>query len=258
MNSTDVPQLIVPLGSEAHRWARQLATATLQLAPPSTKQDVAKRVYLNTLAVYAVYSYLKWQAYEPQLDEGDSWQPVTCAKWDIADLVLPGIGKLECRPLWEGDRAIALSGEATEDRIGYMAIELEASLASAKLLGFVSSVETLEIPLDRLQTLDDFIDYLDRLELANSFLLSGDPVAVQVRDVLKTRSLEEIIAQLEKIYRNEPEEERSYAVKDVLTGEATYLISERVLGSEIDENDVDIELLELAEELLDKLREIWN
>ncbi|MEG4326303.1 DUF1822 family protein [Microcoleus sp. herbarium5] len=258
MNSTEAPRLTVPLGSEAHRLARQLTTETLQLAPASTKREVAKRVYLNTLAVYAVYSYLKWQAYEPQLEQGDSWQPVVCARWDVADLVLPGIGKLECRPMWFGESAIGIPLEATEDRIGYVAVEFEEQLNSARLLGFVPSVEASEIQITNLQTLDDFVDYLERLELANIFLQSSDPVAVQVRDLLNTRPLEEIIAQLEQIYCNEPEDERAYAVKDVFTNEGIYAGSERELGEDVEEDDRDIELLELAEELLEKLTEIWN
>lgn len=258
MNSTEAPRLTVPLGSEAHRLARQLTTETLQLAPASTKGEVAKRVYLNTLAVYAVYSYLKWQAYEPQLEQGDSWQPVVCARWDVADLVLPGIGKLECRPMWFGESAIGIPLEATQDRIGYVAVEFEEQLNSARLLGFVPSVEASEIQITNLQTLDDFVDYLERLELANSFLQSSDPVAVQVRDLLNTRPLEEIIAQLEQIYCNEPEDERAYAVKDVFTNEGIYACSERELGEDVEEDDRDIELLELAEELLEKLTEIWN
>jgi hypothetical protein len=258
MNSTEAPRLTVPLGTEAHRLAKQLATETLQLAPASIKREVAKRVYLNTLAVYAVYSYLKWQAYEPQLEQGDSWQPIICARWDVADLVLPGIGKLECRPLWFGESAIAIPLEATEERIGYVAVQFEEQLNSAKLLGFVPSVEALEIQIANLQTLDDFVDYLERLELANSFLLSADPVAVQVRDVLNTRSIAEIIAQLEQIYGNEPEDERAYAVKDVFTGEGIYAGSDRELGEDVEEGDREIELLELAEELLEKLGEIWS
>ncbi|MEG3971171.1 DUF1822 family protein [Microcoleus sp. T2B6] len=258
MNSTEAPRLKVPLGSEAHRLARQLTTETLQLAPASTKGEAAKRVYLNTLAVYAVYSYLKWQAYEPQLEQGDSWQPIVCARWNVADLVLPGIGKLECRPMWFGESAIAIPLEATEDRIAYVAVQFEEQLNSAKLLGFVPSVEGLEIQIANLQTLDDFVDYLERLELANSFLLGGDPVAVQVRNVLNTRPLAEIVAQLDRIYCNEPEDERAYAVKDVFTGEGIYAASDRELEEDIGGDDREIELLELAEELLEKLTEIWS
>ncbi|MEG4803129.1 DUF1822 family protein [Microcoleus sp. ARI1-B5] len=258
MNSTEAPQLTVPLGTEAHRLAKQLATQTLQLAPASTKREAAKRVYLNTLAVCAVSSYLKWQAYEPQLEQGDSWQPVVCARWDVADLLLPGIGKLECRPLWKGESAIAIPPEATEDRIGYVAVQFEEQLNSAKLLGFVPSIESLEIQIAHLQTLDDFVDYLERLELANSFLLGDDPVAVQVRDVLNTRPIAEIIAQLDRIYCNEPEDERAYAVKDVFTGEGVYAGSDRELGEDVGGGDREIELLELAEELLEKLTEIWS
>jgi hypothetical protein len=160
--------------------------------------------------------------------------------------------------MWFGESAIGIPLEATEDRIGYVAVEFEEQLNSARLLGFVPSVEASEIQITNLQTLDDFVDYLERLELANSFLQSSDPVAVQVRDLLNTRPLEEIIAQLEQIYCNEPEDERAYAVKDVFTNEGIFAGSERELEEDVEEDDRDIELLELAEELLEKLTEIWN
>ncbi len=92
--------------------------------------------------------------------------------------------------------------------------------------------------------------------MANEFLQGDDPVAVQVREVLESRSMSEILAQLERVYRIEPENERPYAVKDILTGSVVGVGSERESMGEDDEDE--IELLELAEDLLEKLEQIWR
>jgi hypothetical protein len=81
-------------------------------------------------------------------------------------------------------------------------------------------------------------------------------VAVRVREVLESRSMWEIIAQLERVYRIEPEDERPYAVKAILTGSVVGVGSDRESGTEDDEDE--IELLELAEELVEKLAQIWE
>ncbi len=53
MNTIQTRQITVPLGIEAHRKAQQFAA---EQATPQKR----KRVYLNTLAVYAVHNFLNW------------------------------------------------------------------------------------------------------------------------------------------------------------------------------------------------------
>jgi hypothetical protein len=259
MNSTDTPLLTVPLGTEAHRIARRLAAEAIQLAAPA-RREVGKRVYLNVLAVYAVHSYLKWLAYETDISQGDCWHPVLRSRWDVADLVIPGVGRLECRPVWEGETAFAVPAEVTEDRIGYVAVQFGEQLDRGTLLGFAPAVAASMLPVQLrvadLQSLDALMEYLYRLEVANEFLQGDDSVAVRVREVLETRSMSEIVAQLERVYRIEPEDERPYAVKDILTGSVVGVGSDRESGTEDDEDE--IELLELAEELVEKLAQIWE
>lgn len=70
MNSTEIDYTVkIPLGSEAHKWAQQFATE-------QTTPQKGKKVYLNTLAVYAVHTYLSWFQIETNLAQSDSWQPV--------------------------------------------------------------------------------------------------------------------------------------------------------------------------------------
>jgi Protein of unknown function (DUF1822) len=259
MNSTNIPLITVPLGGEVHRLAQQWAGEAMQLAAEPTRREIGKRVYLNTLAVYAVHSYLRWQAYEIDISQGDIAHPMLRSRWDVADLVIPSIGKLECRPVWQEEAALALPPEVTEDRIGYVAVQLGEQLDLASMQGFAPAVDPSMPPaqmlLENLQPFDALINYLYRLEVANEFLQSDDPVAVRVREALETSSMPEIVAQLERIYRNEPEDERPYAVKDILAGDMTMLANSR---ESIAQDENEFELLELAESLVEKLGEIWE
>lgn len=259
MNSTELPLITVPLGRESHTKARELAAQAMQLTTLADKHQIGKRVYLNTLAVYAVDSYLRWQAYQPDLSQSDSADPILCSRWDVADLMIPDIGKLECRPIWEGESVFIVPSEATEDRIGYLAVQFGEHLEQAKLLGFAPMLDASNppffLPIANLQTLDYLINYLYRLEVANQFLQGDDLVAVRVREVMANNQISEIAAQLERIWRIEIDSERPYAIKDILAGTATGVATEREF---IADSEADIELLELAESLIEKLAEIWH
>lgn len=97
-------------------------------------------------------------------------------------------------------------------------------------------------------------DWLERwgeesvLDSLKEFLVSNDDVAVQVRQILGERSLFEIAVNLEECLSLSEENDRLYAIKNILAGrENNYNTS-----CEID----DIELLNLANSLLEKLAEI--
>ncbi|MEH1943582.1 MAG: hypothetical protein V7L01_25645 [Nostoc sp.] len=93
------------------------------------------------------------------------------------------------------------------------------------------------------------------VELVTNFLQSDDLVAVRVRKQLKDKSLQKIAVELERcLSLSKEEEERIFGVKKVLVGSVTVAEINRGTSDKIDE----IELLELAEELLDKLVEILS
>lgn len=155
MTTTQSRPISVPVGEDAHRWAEQFA------AEQDTPQK-GKQVYLNTLAVYAVHSYLKWLMVETDLSGGDSWYPGLRALFDVADLVLLNVGKLECRPVLPGEVSFEIPTEVTQDRIGYVAVQFNQQLDSVQLLGFAPAITNDEPPqkvqLAQLQSLDTLID----------------------------------------------------------------------------------------------------
>lgn len=261
MNRTKSHHLTISLNSEAHEVARKFAT----------QQDTVekgKQVYLNTLAVYAVHSFLEWMNIESDISQGDSWHPAVRCFQDVADLFIPSLGKLECRPILEGATFISLPPEVTENRIGYVAVQFEEQLKDAQLLGFCPALDPQDIPnqleIAELQPIEGLIDYLFRLELVNDFFQSEDEVVAKVKERLNAESFSEISAQLERIYRTYDKDEWRFAGGDFL---ANYMTNEKGVSwkgtpSIIDREEFNesqqSELQDLAEELLEKLAEIWG
>lgn len=162
MTNTQPHILSVPLPQNAHRWAEEFAAE-------QDNPQKGKQVYLNTLAVYAVHSYLKWLNIETALNQGDSWHRGLRAIFDVADLVLPGVGKLECRPVLPGEVATVLPATMTQDRIGYVAVQFNQQLDYVKLLGFVPITVMAESPqileIEQLQSFDTLFEIIHRRSL---------------------------------------------------------------------------------------------
>ncbi|WP_375473314.1 DUF1822 family protein [uncultured Nostoc sp.] len=155
MSSTEMVCLKIPLGEQAHAIVRQFALE-------QTTPQKGKQIYLNTLAVYAVYSYLKWLHIDTALEKGDSWHPLKRALFDVADLIIPNIGRLECRPVQPGETAIYLPPEVMKNRIGYVAVQFSERLQEVQLLGFVRtttiSTTSEQISLASLKPLNSLFD----------------------------------------------------------------------------------------------------
>ena len=140
MNNTESKSHVtIFIGKKAHSTAGQFAAST---ASP----DKGKQVYLNTLAVYAVHCYLNWLQIESDLEKSDSWSWGIQSLSNVADLVLPGIGSLECRSILPEQTSFVVPPQATENRIGYVAVRLNESLDRAELLGFLGKLAPANRP----------------------------------------------------------------------------------------------------------------
>ena len=139
MNSTETFFLKVPLGIEAHKQAKKLASVQATVS-------TGKRVYLNSLAVYAVNSYLTWVKVTTDLTASDSLNPALASLFNVADLLIPNVGRLECRPVLPEQKFIALPPEAIEDRIGFIGVQFRESLDFAELLGFAPALDITNPP----------------------------------------------------------------------------------------------------------------
>lgn len=145
----------VPLSFEAHEIAQQCSQ---QSSPKKLKQ-----VYLNTLAVYAVDSYLRCMGFETDWPASDSRNPLMLKLMDVADLHIKQVGKIECCPVLPDADACQISYDAWGDRIGYVAVQLDQSLKQATLLGFTRTVAK-QVPLSSLNSLEDLLVYMNRIK----------------------------------------------------------------------------------------------
>ncbi|EAW36443.1 hypothetical protein L8106_23980 [Lyngbya sp. PCC 8106] len=108
--------------------------------------------------------------FETDLEASDSWNPVEQTLTDVADLLIKNYGKLECRPVLEDAEFVCVPPEVQSNRIGYVVVQINQSLQSANLLGFVKEISIDEFPINQLQPLEFFLDYLEQLELKNNQL----------------------------------------------------------------------------------------
>jgi hypothetical protein len=127
MNATDASYFAVPLGREAHAIAQQQAI--------KTSLPKRKRIYLNMLAVITLHHYLKWLQIETEFSERPE-----ALLFDRATLIIPNVGQIECRPVLPGETTVSVPPEATQNRIGYVAVQLNEDLNEGQILGFLDAV----------------------------------------------------------------------------------------------------------------------
>lgn len=155
--------------------AKEPLTFTVLLARPAHElaekftQDQsnlqkAEQVYLNTLAVYAVNYYLQCWGFETDWETSDSWDAIAQTFLDVADLSVKNYGKLECRPVQPDTEIVYIPQEVWEERIGYIAVQVDESLQEATLLGFAETVSTCEVALSELRSLDELPEYLSQFQ----------------------------------------------------------------------------------------------
>jgi hypothetical protein len=134
-SSAEYPNFALPwpVVEDARRWAQQFAQQ--QLSP-----NKAEQVRLNTLAVWVVHQFLETMGIATHLQASDSWNPVAQMTADIADLELPNLGRLECRPVKPHAQSCIFPPEAWSDRIGYVVVEIDQAERQARLLGFTPTL----------------------------------------------------------------------------------------------------------------------
>ena len=154
--------LTLPIPQSALQTAQRFA----QHQPTAAK---AEQVRLNTLAVLVMRNYFELMDIPTDLGSSDSWDPVMQVCMNVADLELPDVGRLECRPVLPNCDRWLVPAETWEDRVGYVAIQIDESAQEAQILGFVSKVEDTTVNDDEEAVLSDLrspealLDHLDAL-----------------------------------------------------------------------------------------------
>ena len=146
---------------------------------------------MNTLAVYAVHRYLQYLGIKTDLSQSDCWNPILRYQWNVADLVVPGIGILECRPVLPGETTISLPPEVTEERMGYLAIQFSERLDKVQLLGFAKKAVLGVIEVSQLRSVDELIAELSPKPINLTAWLEGifDEIWLPIEAILSPKEL---------------------------------------------------------------------
>ncbi len=110
--------VVISLGAEAHHRAKTFAVEQIT-------QERQRRVYMDTLAVYAVHSFLRWMDVETDLEASESWNRLPGDLEEGADLVLPQLGTLECCAVLPGETSCTVPTASIRERIGYVLVQFE-------------------------------------------------------------------------------------------------------------------------------------
>jgi Protein of unknown function (DUF1822) len=150
--------LSMPLTQGALAIADRFAAAQ----PAGAKRDQVRQ---NTLAVQVVADYLNLMGIATAVSEGDSWNAATQLCSNVADLVIPAVGRLECRPVTDFTSDCDVPADVWHDRIGYVVVHLDPDVKQEGLiLGFVRAVTQERLPLAQLGTIDDLLTHLFELQ----------------------------------------------------------------------------------------------
>jgi len=191
-------QVTVILPEDALQWARLFAAKQPDV-------DTGKRVYLNTLAVYAVHFFLERSQIETDLEGSDCWYPNLATPFDVADLLLPEIGQIECRPILAGQRQIEIPEDAPSDRLAYVGVQFGEVLDRVVLSGAIcgKSISGNEIFAREFRRSENAIAnlpiFLKRVQERISKRQADDLLAKVEMD-LELSSEVELIAKLERIF----------------------------------------------------------
>ncbi|MBD2771555.1 DUF1822 family protein [Iningainema tapete] len=140
---------------------RENAQAFAQVQPTPEK---AEQVLFNTLSVLVLSQYLQMMGINTSVNTSYIYNPVIRLCADVADLELPGFGRLECRPVRNHSSNCYIPPETWEERVGYVVVQIDESLQEARVLGFVRSVAVEELPLSQLQPFEDLFAHLAQLK----------------------------------------------------------------------------------------------
>lgn len=164
---------IVPLSRTAHQQAQRYYQHY-------TNPHKAKQVYLNQLAIYAVKYYLNCLGLETEDRDWDFDKLLLQALSETAHLTIKDWGILECRFVLPNVDYMTVPPEVWQDRQGYIAVQFNAELTQADLLGFVTKVTQEKVAFQELQSLDEFLEHLHQPVASHSALSPMTHTAIRL------------------------------------------------------------------------------
>jgi hypothetical protein len=194
-------KLSIPIGTTAHAEADRIS----RLQPDD---DKALRIYANVLAVYAVHAYLQWLEIDSSLEESESFHPVVAMFGDMADLLLPGLGSLECR-LVDRDAEVVHLPSAKVERLGCVVLRMAGGweeiedLTELEIVGFAPSLAP-EISMASLSATDVLLEFLQELSaIAVTIVPEARPLLERIGELLPQLSIATIAQKFHKFFQTE-------------------------------------------------------
>ena len=149
-----------------------------KFAGEQTSLAKSKQVYLNTLAVSIVNWYLNCLGWQTDLENSYSWNSELRALLNIADILLPNYGRVECIYLDEADsQQLSISQDISGDTIACVAVRLQVASQVAEILGFTTDIQSKTILLRNLTPLDELPAYLASCGVAKGIAQSLVPLS---------------------------------------------------------------------------------
>lgn len=147
-------------------------------AKKQTNPQKRKQVYLNTVAVLAVHSYLKWMEFKPDPANSDSWDYLAQTFNDVADLTIKNVGTIECRPITPDQEQLEIPSIYQDNRLACVVVSIARDeihqVEKVELVGAYLPQDQTVLPevinLSELQSCEELVDYLEDVELKNEEL----------------------------------------------------------------------------------------
>lgn len=95
-----------------------------------------------------VRDYLQMMGIETDVNSSDSFNAEMPVATEAAALTIPGIGRLKCRAVFQGDKVCPITPAAWDDRMIYVVVRLETENHQGVLLGFLPTAATRELQLE--------------------------------------------------------------------------------------------------------------
>ncbi|MBW4510465.1 MAG: DUF1822 family protein [Scytonematopsis contorta HA4267-MV1] len=174
INTSESFSFAIPISSGFHNQAHNFCQK-------HRSHQKLKQIYLNTLAASTVDFYLRCMGIETDWENSQICNPAMQALMNVAELKIPHLGSLECRPVLPKASVMQIPLEVATERIGYVAVQLDESLLTAIILGFTETVPLNgEVALNELRSLPDLLLHLNHIRN-----VSSQPQAVNLSQWLK-------------------------------------------------------------------------
>ncbi len=149
-----MPTTTIPLTANDRQFVQRIAVQS------GCPQPRLKQLIQNLLAVRAVSHWLDIYGIAYDWQKSYCVNPLIHLGDEVADIYLPGLGRLECRAIAAGEQTAHIPAEVWTDRLGYLMVEINDDLLSGQLVGFLQSVQTESIAKQHFQPIDTLFSVL--------------------------------------------------------------------------------------------------